>query len=250
MGAAEAMGHDGRMANRTTEGMRRYWNERAVENAAWYVDTTLSFDEPDMERFLSEGARIVRDALDGAPVAPARNEVALEIGCGLGRVAKSLAERFDRVIGVDISPEMLERARQLVDEPRVELLLGDGASLAGVEDASVDLVLSFTVLQHIPDPKVIEAYLREAGRVLRPGGVLVFQWNNEPGHRRWVVKRWWLTALQRSGLRPEHRRRHAPQFLGSRVPLGRIERALADGGLTLAGVRDPGTLLAWAWAQR
>jgi hypothetical protein len=34
------------------------------------------------------------------------------------------------------------------------------------------------------------------------------------------------------------------------VPLGRIERALADGGLTLAGVRDPGTLLAWAWAQR
>lgn len=239
-----------RMGDRTTAGMRRYWDERAVENAAWYVDTTLAFDDPDMERFLADGARIVRDALDGAPVAPEQAEVALEIGCGLGRVVKALADRFDRVIGIDISPEMLERARELVDEPRIDLRLGDGRSLAGVEDASVDLVLSFTVLQHIPDPRVIEDYLREAGRVLRPGGVLVFQWNNEPGHRRWVLRRWWLTALQRSGLRPERFRRHAPQFLGSRVPLPRIERALSAGGLRLAGVRDPGTLLAWAWAVR
>jgi SAM-dependent methyltransferase len=238
------------MGNRTTAGMRQYWDERAVENAAWYVDTTLSFDDPDMERFLAEGARIVRDALDGAPALPERWEVALEIGSGLGRVVKSLAERFDRVIGIDISPEMLERARDLVVDPRVELRLGDGRSLAGVPDASVDLVLSFTVLQHIPDPKIVEGYLREAGRVLRPGGVLVFQWNNEPGHRRWVLRRWWLAALQRSGLRPEHRRRHAPQFLGSRIPMRRIERALREGGLTLAGVRDPNTLLAWAWATR
>ena len=240
----------GRVSNRATDGMRQYWDARAVENAAWYVDTTLSFDDPDMEQFLADGARIVRDALDGAPAAPERTEVALEIGSGLGRVVRSLADRFDRVIGVDISPEMVERARELVPEPRVEFVLGDGASLTGVPDASVDLVLSFTVLQHIPDPRIIEGYLREAGRVLRPGGMLVFQWNNEPGHRRWVVRRWWLTALQRTGLRPERFRRHAPQFLGSRVPMRRIEKALADGGLTLAGTRDPDTLLAWAWATR
>jgi SAM-dependent methyltransferase len=137
-----------------------------------------------------------------------------------------------------------------VPDPRVEFRLGDGRSLAGVADASVDLVLTFTVLQHIPDPKIIEGYLREAGRVLRPGGVVVFQWNNLPGHRRWIVRRWWLATLQRTGLRPERRRRHAAPFLGSRVPMRRIERALADGGLTLAGVRDPSTLLAWAWATR
>lgn len=240
----------GRMSNRTTKGMRQYWDERAIENAAWYVDTTLSFDEPDMEQFLADGARIVRDALDGAPAEPRRHELAVEIGSGLGRVVKSLADRFDHVVGIDISPEMVERAGQLVADPRVELRLGDGRSLAGIADASVDLVLSFTVLQHIPDPKIIEGYLREAGRVLRPGGLLVFQWNNEPGHRRWVIRRWWLTALQRTGLRPEHRGRHATAFLGSRVPMRRIEKALADGQLTLAGVRDPNTLLAWAWATR
>lgn len=238
------------MGNRTTAGMRQYWNDRAIENAAWYVDTTLSFDDPDMEQFLADGARIVRDALDGAPAAPAQSEVAVEIGSGLGRIVRSLADRFDRVIGIDISPEMVERAGQLVVDPRVEFRLGDGTSLAGIDDASVDLVLSFTVLQHIPDRKIIEAYLREAGRVLRPGGLLVFQWNNEPGHRRWIIRRWWLAALQRTGLRPERFRRHAAPFLGSRVPMRRIEKALADGQLTLAGVRDPDTLLAWAWATR
>jgi SAM-dependent methyltransferase len=238
------------MGNRTTAGMRKYWNERAIENAPWYVDTTLSFDDPDMEQFLLDGARIVRDALDGAPAAPERHEVAVEIGSGLGRVVRSLADRFDHVIGIDIAPEMVERAGQLVQDPRVEFRLGDGRSLAGIADGSVDLVLSFTVLQHIPDPAIIEGYVREAGRVLRPGGLFVFQWNNEPGHRRWVVRRWWLTALQRTGLRPERFGRHAPQFLGSRVPMARIERALADGNLTLAGVRDPDTLLAWAWATR
>jgi SAM-dependent methyltransferase len=238
------------MGDRTTAGMRQYWNERAIENAAWYVDTTLSFDDPDMEQFLADGARIVRDALDGAPAEPKQREVAVEIGSGLGRVVKSLADRFDRVIGIDISPEMVERAGQLVTDPGVEFRLGDGRSLTGIADASVDLVLSFTVLQHIPDPRIIEGYLREAGRVLRPGGLLVFQWNNEPGHRRWIVRRWWLTALQRTGLRPERRRRHAAPFLGSRVPMRRIEKALADGQLTLAGVRDPNTLLAWAWATR
>src|SRR5215207_2285940 len=123
------------MGDRTTAGMRQYWNERAVENAAWYVDTTLSFDDPDMDQFLADGARIVRDALDGAPVAPERTEVALEIGSGLGRVVKSLADRYDRVIGVDISPEMVERAGALVADPRIELRLGDGRSLAGIPDA-------------------------------------------------------------------------------------------------------------------
>ena len=236
------------MGSRTTDGMRRYWDDRARENAAWYVDTTLHYDDPDMVRFFADGERIVGDALHDAPALPMRTEVAVEIGSGLGRVVQALATRFDRVVGVDISPTMVEEARRLVPDDRVEFRLGDGASLAGIDDASVDLVLSFTVLQHIPDPAVIEAYLREAGRVLRPGGVLVFQWNNTPGARRWVLRRWWLSLLQRSGLRPEAFGRHAPAFLGSRVPLRRIDAALRVGGLTRVGVRGEGTLFAWAWA--
>lgn len=239
------------MSNRTTEGMRRYWDGAARENAAWYVDTSLSFDAPDLERFFETGRVIAGHALDDGPVAPARLGLAVEIGPGIGRVCRALAERgFEQVVGVDVSPEMVERARATVDLDNVRFEVGDGASLACVADGTADLVVSFTVFQHIPDPAVIERYIGEAGRILRSGGVFAFQWNNTPGTRRWQLRRAVLSVLQRSGLRPERHRRHAPEFLGSRVPLSRIRRALAAAGLELAGTRNEGELFTWAWARK
>ena len=234
---------------RSVDGMRAYWDEKAKENAAWYVDTSLSFDDPDMEQFWQQGERIVQIALDDPPArAPQGSALAVEIGSGLGRNCKALAGRFDRVVGVDIAPEMVRRATELV--PEAEFHLVDGASIAPVADASADFVFSFTVFQHIPDVDVIERYIVEAGRVLRSGGVFAFQWNNEPGHRAWKARRAWLAALQRTGLRRERYGRHAPQFLGSKVPLARIERALASAGLELVATQSLGTLYAWAWGAK
>lgn len=230
--------------------MRDYWDARARDNAAWYVDTTLAYDAPDMERFFESGEAIVAGALDEAPVQPDRRETALEIGSGLGRMTLALRRRFDRVIGVDVSPEMLARAGELVRDPGVSFLLGDGRSLAGVESGSVDFIVSFTVFQHIPDVDVVDGYLREAARVLRPGGVLAVQWNNEPGPRRWALRRRLLGLLQRTGLRPEPRLRHAPEFLGCRIPLARIDSVLTSCGMHREGLRDAGTLYAWVWARK
>jgi SAM-dependent methyltransferase len=97
---------------------------------------------------------------------------------------------------------------------------------------------------------VIEGYVREAARVLRPGGVFVFQWNNTPGAVRWAVRREALAMLQRRGIRTERYGRNAAEFLGSRVPLPRIERALRGAGLSLRATKGLGTLFAWAWAER
>lgn len=230
--------------------MRRYWNDRAVENAAWYVDTSLDFGAPDMERFMETGRVVVGQAFVDAPVKPSSTVRAVDIGCGLGRLCAVLAEHFDEVVGIDIAPEMVRKASELVQRPNVSFLVGDGASLAPIEDASVDFVLSFTVFQHIPEPAVIASYLAEAGRVLRPGGVVSFQWNNEPGAGRWRVKRWVLDILQRTGVRPEQRGRNAAEFLGSKIPLDRIRAMLADAGLELEAVDGEGTLFAWAWARR
>lgn len=239
--------HSTTMSNRSVDGMRTYWDERAKENAAWYVDTSLSYDDPDMEQFWQQGERIVQIALDDPPAkAPSRHELAVEIGSGLGRNCRALSARFDRVVGVDIAPEMVRRATELVPSATFELV--DGASLAPVESGTADFVFSFTVFQHIPDVAVIERYIEEAGRVLRPGGVFAFQWNNEPGHFRWKARRTLLAALQRTGLRREQYARHAPQFLGSKVPVDRVKQALARGGLELATTRDLGSLYAWAWA--
>jgi len=234
-----------------TEGMRAFWDAAAAANAPWYVDTSISYDNPDMDAFWETGRVIAGLALDG-PVQPRTRGLAVEIGPGLGRILRSLVadHGFERAVGVDISAEMVRQARELVPDPRIDFEIGTGAGLGPVDDQSADLVMSFTVFQHIPKVAVIEQYLAEAGRVLRPGGVLAFQWNNLPGPRRWAVKRELLGALQKTGIRPERFRRNAPQFLGSRVSLRRIERALDRAGLKLCGTRDTDTLFAWAWATK
>jgi SAM-dependent methyltransferase len=229
--------------------MREYWEERARLNAAFYVDTSMDFDAPDMERFLATGQRIVEIALDEAPVKPERHEVALEIGCGLGRICLALSSRFERVIGYDISAEMLAQARELVPDERVDLRLTDGTSLPDTPDGSVDLVVSFTVFQHIPSVPVIEGYIHEAGRVLRPGGVFAFQWNNQRGERLWPLQRAVRSARQRLGRGDVHGR-DATAFLGSRVSLPTIDRALTHAGLERCGLDNEGRLFAWAWARK
>ena len=239
------------MGERAVDGMRSYWDDRAKANAAWYVDTSLDYEQPDMERFWETGQVIVGDALDHDPPAtPAGTGLAVEIGPGLGRICLALADRFDRVVGVDISEEMVRQAREAVKNPKVSFIVGDGATLTGVETGSADLVMSFTVFQHISDASVTERYIAEAGRVLKPGGLMVFQWNNEPGARRWRIRRAILSTLQRLHIKGEALQRHDAAFLGTKVPLARITKALQDGGLQLRGTRGEGTLYAWAWATR
>jgi SAM-dependent methyltransferase len=230
--------------------MRAYWEERAKLNPAFYVDTSLSYDRPDMERFLETGRRVVSIALDEPPaVQPEQHRVAVEIGCGMGRICQALAERFDKVIGVDISSEMLRRAHEVAVASNVEFRLTEGASLPDIADGSVDLVLTFTVFQHIPSVEVIRAYVREAGRVLAPGGVFVLQWNGIPGARRWRVQRAVKGLAQRFG-RGDRYGRDAPQFLGSRVSLEDMDAMLAEAGLTREATLGEGTLFTWGWARK
>ncbi len=98
-------------------------------------------------------------------------ETVLDLGCGAGTdllVAAQMTGPQGRVIGVDMTPTMLERARASADEmglPNVELheaLI----ELLPVEDASIDLVISNGVIDLVPDK---DAVFDEIDRVLRPG---------------------------------------------------------------------------------
>jgi ubiquinone/menaquinone biosynthesis C-methylase UbiE len=238
--------------------MRGFWDARGRENAPWYVDTSLDFDNPDMEAFWATGQDIVRQALVEAPVRPTGSGMAVEIGSGLGRICRALRVNFDRVVGIDIAPSMVEQARTLVPDEGVSFLLGDGESLAGIADASVDFLVTFTVFQHQTTTTTIARYLMEAGRVLAPGGVLAAQWNNIPEAEYARSKAQWrrrhrLSQLpligRRFGQSPQHGRTVAPQFLGTTATVTFMREALAAAGLTMAGTRDEGTLFAWVWAQ-
>jgi ubiquinone/menaquinone biosynthesis C-methylase UbiE len=105
---------------------------------------------------------IVREILDGLPIG-----VALDAACGTGRHAEYLASLGHTVIGVDSSPEMLERAREKI--PHGEFHEADLHELPLADD-SVDLVVCAIALAHFAD---IEGPFREFARVLHPGGHLV-----------------------------------------------------------------------------
>lgn len=235
---------------RSGERMGRFWDERARENAAWYVDTSLDYDQPDMQRFFEAGRTVVREALHDAPVAPERRGMALEIGPGLGRVCAALSEEFEQVIGLDVSAEMVARARELVPDDRVTFRVGDGVTLAPLPDDSVDFIVSFTVLQHMPSKDLVLGYLAESGRVLRPGGVAALQWNNLPHPSLWRARAAWWRARGRLGLGMHGEQRCAREFAGTRVPAGDVTRVLAGSGLSVVATRDEGTLFAWVWARK
>ena len=100
----------------------------------------------------------------------------LEIGCGVGRLTRHLAAIFGDVDGIDVSGEMIrEGRRRLRDLPNVRLHESNGVDLRTFADDSFDFAFSYIVFQHIPDKRVIESYLGEAARVLKPGAVFKFQ---------------------------------------------------------------------------
>ena len=106
-------------------------------------------------------------------------ETALDIGCANGRHAEVLAARADRVIGLDISRELLLEARARSRERGfgVALVQGDAARLP-LADGSVDLAVYVATLHHLPPRDARRASLDELARVLTPGGrALVSAWS-------------------------------------------------------------------------
>jgi SAM-dependent methyltransferase len=237
------------MPRRTTKAMRAFWDDAAVRNAMYYVDTSLGYDSPDPEAFLAGGRRIAEIALSEAESRLPGRTAAIEIGCGLGRICAALAASFDHVVGFDISQEMVRRARGLVPDPSVEFRHSDGLTLPGIDDASVDLVVTFTVFQHAPNRSVIRANIAEAARVLRDGGVLAVQWNATPNPLRWRLHRLKMRVLAPLG-RADRHGRDAPQFLGTRVPQRAMDRMLEAAGLQRYALAEPDSLYTWAWAVR
>ena len=178
--------------------MRADWDERAVTNALYHVAAERrdwSFDD-----FYGSGrvlvSNIVDPALAALEVDPAGRHV-LEIGCGVGRLFEGLAERFDTVSGIDISAEMVALGREHCSVA-ANWFVGDGATLSGIEDASVDHVISYEVFQHISDRGAIDSYLLEMRRVLRPQATFQIQLRRSSDTRRQAVVRALPRPLRRA----------------------------------------------------
>ena len=102
-------------------------------------------------------------------------QTALDLGCGTGFAAREIAKRPDfsgNIVGVDISPALINQASSLVEEEglsdRVVFKVGDSRSLED-SDHSFDAVIAHTLISHLPDP---QALIDEMIRLVKPGGIV------------------------------------------------------------------------------
>jgi SAM-dependent methyltransferase len=169
---------------RTLDKMRQDWDERARENARFYVNTERT-DWTD-EDFFESGRRTVReeiltDMINICQGKDPKQMKVIEIGCGAGRVTRALAEIFGEVHAVDVSGEMVELARQaLRGMPNAHVYQNNGMDLGVIPPGEYDFAFSSIVFQHIPSREIIENYVREVHRLLRPGALFKFQVQGDP----------------------------------------------------------------------
>jgi SAM-dependent methyltransferase len=211
------------------ERMRRDWDDRAREDAGYYV--AFGRRNQSEEEFFDTAADVVRALLRETrrlPKVPLRARRALEIGCGPGRIMRPLSAHFGEIHGVDISEEMIQRARaNLKGIPHAHAHVTARSDLAAFADDSFDFVYSYAVFQHIPSVEVVFDYLDEARRVLKPGGIL---------------------RCQISGL-PESARRF-DTWLGVRIPSTAVAGWTRSRGLELAAIEGVDTQYMWLTARK
>jgi SAM-dependent methyltransferase len=219
--------------------MRSFWDDRAREDALYFVDNRLAYGDADAEAFWSGGRDDLEKLLGVFDMTIEATHTVVDIGCGVGRLTRAAAAQAAEVISLDVSEEMLARAEELnSDLDNVTWVHGDGRSLAGIADGVADACVSLVVFQHIPDPAITLGYIEEIGRVLRPGGWAVVQVSNDPAaHRRRPPLGMRLRALV--GRAP--RGQTHPAWLGSAIDTDEARDATARGGAELSGVVGEGT---------
>lgn len=101
-----------------------------------------------------------------------KHDYVIDVGCGCGRLAKPLSEYLEGpYLGIDVVPGLIEYARKLVPRPDWRFEVADGLSISEA-DAKADMVCFFSVFTHLLHEQSF-VYLREAKRVLHPGGKIV-----------------------------------------------------------------------------
>jgi len=107
---------------------------------------------------------------------PLEQKIALDFGCGIGRLTRQLAKYFEKCYGIDISKNMITKARKLnKDLSNCEFITNVKENLDIFPDNYFDLIYTVLVLQHLPGKKLIKNYISEFVRTLKKRGLLIFQ---------------------------------------------------------------------------
>lgn len=157
------------------------WEGLAQNDALWSIltDNKQKGEKWDKEQFYASGKNEVDGILgflDGQHMVPIDKQKVLDFGCGAGRISRGLSSHFDKVIGVDASPTMVELAKAEHKEvgDKIEFVLNQEEGLAQFEEGSFSMTFSVITLQHIPSEQSV-GFIKEFIRLIKPGGLAVFQ---------------------------------------------------------------------------
>lgn len=146
--------------------MQKDWDRRVEHDYRYWMSDGVDSDQAMWE----VGERDLGLLLSDLNPSQNKSQIALELGCGVGRLLRAASKRFAHVIGVDVSLAALEKAANLLEDlENIELWQTEDCSLGAVPRNSIDCAYSFAVIGSLP-VRVFAAYLLEINRVLKAGG--------------------------------------------------------------------------------
>ena len=165
-------------SNNYEEWMRKDWNLRAKHDPFYFVRSVKNQSEDGFWQsgYIDRDSILEKNSVQKILGKNFENTSALEIGCGIGRILIPMSEKFHKVVGIDISNEMIKVGKQKTKKhPNCEFLVSNGKDLADLPSGFFNFCYSFIVFQHIPDKDIIKNYMRDIHRVLKPNSCFCFQ---------------------------------------------------------------------------
>lgn len=196
----------------STQEARTSWERFAEQDPYLYILTSMKRTDPGV--FWRSGEQTVSvELLPFIKAHDVRSFVAMELGCGIGRLALPLARHFGQVIGVDITRGMVRRATSFADDNGIKNV--SFVAISGPEDflqkagefaESCDFIYSLLVFQHIPELSMIEGYLHVIRTLLHERGVAYLQFDTRRSNSLYRLKtrlpdfllpRFWRRGIRR-----------------------------------------------------
>ena len=185
---------------------------------------------------MAHGLHLLLGRLD---VSIADEDRVLELGCGEGAATGEIAARCAHVLALEADAEALEAAQERNARwHNITWILGDGETLEGIEDASVDFAVAPRALHHLRSARDVLGHVAEIGRVLVPGGYAAFALSPDPAAPTEEAER-------------QHSRRELFRALGGRGPAARpretavrleaLGAVATEAGLVLERIEGSGT---------
>ncbi|MBN1897254.1 MAG: class I SAM-dependent methyltransferase [Spirochaetes bacterium] len=166
------------------------WNEMASISPWWTVLNLDKYKSDDFEKkeFFKTGEKEIELVMQHLKELKIRwkSDNLLDFGCGVGRLTQALCPHFKHCTGVDISDKMIEVANRFNRYPdRCTYLVNQKDDLKLFSDNQFDIIYSSIVLQHIKKG-LIYRYFKEFVRIMKPGGLFVFQLPYKPFFKKRV----------------------------------------------------------------